>query len=820
MRTVIETMQVDLEQLKARNGQPTLRARFPDGRTIFLHSAYDPERETRQWAEKADFGANDVVVLFGCGAGYAAVALRERMSRNNHLLILDPLAASLSGDLLLPRETLADPRVQRTSNFREFREAYDRIENACWKGISLLRLPIYEKLFPEDLKELAHWVARQANTLKMHRDTVFASARLWQKNLFQNLVRLPGSGAVSSAFGSFQDKPAIIVSAGPSLTKNMHLLREAGDRALIIATGTAARLLHLKRLPYHLVISVDPNPANWKALFEGISHGNAVLVYDVTTTPEVVESHLETKAAFYSLPDCRWLDQFFSPPLGLLKTGGSVANIAFDLAVKFGCDPIVLIGQDLAYTDGVSHAAGAYRTKYAPYVPAGWFEQDQDELRQRAKDQPYLSYLLQKGRLSVPDIHGQPVWTDRNLFSFLVWFEQEIRRLGDRPMVVDATEGGAFIPGTTVKDLRQTLDEDCTAEVQDAIQALVRRLSTPVRLDGKELLNHLRKEMAEISYLQKNCDEAVAISAEETGSRLLQNKEKEILDQLDRLKSFLHFSLVPVLVQLGESPPHPPPSANAPNVQHALLRHLIEVLREAGQALEGPLRVLEACKDGSRPPSEGDAMQRHVDQIAQRNGYYWGDDATRGYYERAEQVFARQWEQMILPFIEDALPETGVFLELAIGHGRNTQALLPFASKLYAVDINEENVRFCKTRFRDETKIEYVLSPGAQLPAVPSSSVDFIYCFDAMVHFDSRVVESYIKEFKRILKPQGSGFCHHSNFTGNPGGHFRENPHARDFMSKELFAHYLYQAGLKPTRQQLIDWAGTKQLDCFTLFAN
>ncbi|MEJ2083722.1 MAG: hypothetical protein P8Y94_16550 [Acidobacteriota bacterium] len=34
---------VDLEILKARNGQQTLRAHLEDGRTIFLHSPYDHE---------------------------------------------------------------------------------------------------------------------------------------------------------------------------------------------------------------------------------------------------------------------------------------------------------------------------------------------------------------------------------------------------------------------------------------------------------------------------------------------------------------------------------------------------------------------------------------------------------------------------------------------------------------------------------------------------------------------------------------------------------------------------------------------------------
>ena len=46
-----------------------------------------------------------------------------------------------------------------------------------------------------------------------------------------------------------------------------------------------------------------------------------------------------------------------------------------------------------------------------------------------------------------------------------------------------------------------------------------------------------------------------------------------------------------------------------------------------------------------------------------------------------------------------------------------------------------------------------------------------------MVHFDSDVVRAYLKEFRRILKPGGHGFCHHSNYTGSLVAILRKSPH-------------------------------------------
>ena len=92
-----------------------------------------------------------------------------------------------------------------------------------------------------------------------------------------------------------------------------------------------------------------------------------------------------------------------------------------------------------------------------------------------------------------------------------------------------------------------------------------------------------------------------------------------------------------------------------------------------------------------------------------------------------------------------------------------------------------------------------------------------VYTFDSMVHFDSDVVREYLKEFRRVLRPGGHGFCHHSNYTGSPGGDFTKSPHWRNFMSKELFAHYCAKEGLTILEQRVIDWTCSK-LDCLSVF--
>ena len=136
-------------------------------------------------------------------------------------------------------------------------------------------------------------------------------------------------------------------------------------------------------------------------------------------------------------------------------------------------------------------------------------------------------------------------------------------------------------------------------------------------------------------------------------------------------------------------------------------------------------------------------------------------------------------------------------VELATGHGRNSEKLRHLADRLYLVDINETNIEFLRRRFADAQNIVYVHNDGVSLDGIPDAEVTFLYCFDSMVHFDNDVVRAYLREFRRVLRPGGTGSCHYySNYTGNPTGSYRDHPGWRNFMSVELFEHYAAKEGL------------------------
>lgn len=186
------------------------------------------------------------------------------------------------------------------------------------------------------------------------------------------------------------------------------------------------------------------------------------------------------------------------------------------------------------------------------------------------------------------------------------------------------------------------------------------------------------------------------------------------------------------------------------------------------------------------------------------------------YYDRAELFIDDLWNDEIWPMVAGF--DFRVTIDLASGHGRNTAKLVPLAGIVYAMDVNEENVTFCASRFAGDPRVVPVRNNGVSFHPLGDGAATAIYCFDAMVHFDSDVVRAYLEDTVRVLAPGGKAFFHHSNYTAAPTGHFHTNPHARNFMSPALFAHYAAKAGLSVAAQRVIDWAGDAPgLDCLSV---
>lgn len=155
-------------------------------------------------------------------------------------------------------------------------------------------------------------------------------------------------------------------------------------------------------------------------------------------------------------------------------------------------------------------------------------------------------------------------------------------------------------------------------------------------------------------------------------------------------------------------------------------------------------------------------------------------------------------------------------IELAVGRGRHVLQYIERANQVTVVDILQENIEFCKDRFKNYDKIHYYTNNGYNIEKLESEKFTSLFSYDAMVHFEMMDINEYLKDIYRVLIPGGRVLLHHSNNDYNYKASFANAPEGRSFMNKTIFAYLSYRAGFKIIDQQVINW-GLKSLDCITL---
>jgi ubiquinone/menaquinone biosynthesis C-methylase UbiE len=204
-----------------------------------------------------------------------------------------------------------------------------------------------------------------------------------------------------------------------------------------------------------------------------------------------------------------------------------------------------------------------------------------------------------------------------------------------------------------------------------------------------------------------------------------------------------------------------------------------------------------------------------------KNREYWGIEYK---WKRQGEEWSEswgnsksQWFSSIYPRIQKYLPCNNI-LEIACGYGRWTHFLKNYCERLFAIDLAEECIEVSKSRFKDKDNIEFFVNDGKSLDMIVSSSIDFIYSFDSLVHANPETVESYLSQFDRILKKDGVAFIHHSNLRAIAKFIGTEYTHLRDHdVDAQLVSDLCEKYKLSCIAQELVNWGmESLLLDCFS----
>lgn len=174
-----------------------------------------------------------------------------------------------------------------------------------------------------------------------------------------NLDDLARTPLFDGLAGAFAGKPGIVVATGPSLNEALPALRAAADRAVLFACDSAVPVLLAAGIRPHFIGCLERVVATQQVIAQLPPLPDSWLVALPVVSAETLAAYAGPR--LFTIPqsgEYRWL--FASAPQHWY--GPSVATMACAGLTQLGCDPILLVGQDLAFDrgSGRSHAVGAH----------------------------------------------------------------------------------------------------------------------------------------------------------------------------------------------------------------------------------------------------------------------------------------------------------------------------------------------------------------------------------------------------------------------------------------------------------------------------
>ncbi|EOF4572551.1 motility associated factor glycosyltransferase family protein [Campylobacter coli] len=176
------------------------------------------------------------------------------------------------------------------------------------------------------------------------------------QNIPSMLESIPFQRILSQRKNKFDN--AIVVSAGPSLAKQLPLLKACQDKAVIFCADGALSILEKEGIIPDYVTNLDCRDLAVKFFQNKENLKQSIIALECATHPNVVHS-LKAENCMIVLRNKALYQRFNLNDFGYIDTGTHVSHFSYTLALALGFKNIIMIGQDLAFDkEGNSHSKG------------------------------------------------------------------------------------------------------------------------------------------------------------------------------------------------------------------------------------------------------------------------------------------------------------------------------------------------------------------------------------------------------------------------------------------------------------------------------
>ena len=438
------------ELVFAKNQKPNLRIKNDENEWVFIHDHDDPGVESEDFLSIVGENSTGVVLMLGMGLGYSVLELLKKRKKIQFMIIFELnieffIQALKNIDLT---ELFMDKRVMicigepvELSSFMAPANKALMLENVHTLHLrSCFKLnPIYDKL--------SSLVFDYINAFNMEGATKSLHGRTFFENRLKHLTSIHHDQKLEDLTGRFKGIPALIIAAGPSLDKNIDQISKAIGKAVIIAVDTALPNLLNHGISPNFITSIDYNELTYEKI-SGSASNPAVQQINLICTSWVANTVTKQFPAnnifwaFNNNPLENWINMSLGGRMAI-GGAGTVAHLNFISANIMGCDPIIFVGQDLAFSNRQSHSSNVFLSN--------------DESTKKMLDS-------EKDIIWVKGIVEPEVPTNRQMYGYKRVFEKMIKEsVRD---IINATEGGLLIEGAKNMSLVQAIDSYCKTDIK------------------------------------------------------------------------------------------------------------------------------------------------------------------------------------------------------------------------------------------------------------------------------------------------------------------------------------------------------------------
>lgn len=494
-----------------------------------LHDLIGAEIEARNIFSKVKNNRLMMHIVYGFGIGY--LVQQFALKSKGVVLIYEPSLEILATTLEVAdlSKELSNPDVYVFNDFENLKKAYDKLRISNSDTV-ISFLPSYAKIFGEDLKIFASEMQGVMGRSILNENYFKTKLRQAVKFVCENISYLLDEPLLLDFKDTYKDKTAVVVSAGPSLDKNVETLKKYKENVLIIAVSQAVRTLYKNGITPDFVVCVDQFDSTAQLIDVDIS--NSYLILEPFTNPSMHKMKFKRKISYpscTSIANLVWTN-FAKIDATPYVSSGTVSYTALYSAMYLGCNAIILIGQDLAYCDGKCYSNGTNRglickenpqtgkveiviaegaenkLKQALYGQSSLKEEDKDRLLKK-----YVANINEK-LYYVEGIKGNKLPTTADYGSFISQFEEFAKDYGNILKLYNTSLEGAKIKGFEDVPLENLLEK--TEKLESV------NLDKTPNYDLNEVKSSISEEVGTLKELQNLMSKA---------NNLIANYERELI---------------------------------------------------------------------------------------------------------------------------------------------------------------------------------------------------------------------------------------------------------------------------------------------------